>query len=174
MEKEQATAKAKETELPNRMMVAAEEILESARSISERIAHKAYNFFEERGRILGHDLEDWVKAEFEIGRPVAVELRQTDDSLVLRAEVPGFSEKEIKVSVDSNRVLLSGKREPAAEAAGQVLVNELRGKEFCREVILPEEVDPLSAVASLANGIIVIAMKRVPMSEPRTIDVEAA
>lgn len=174
MENELATVRAKEAEPGNKMLVAAEEILESARTISEKIAHKAYDFFEERGRVWGHDLEDWVKAEFEIGRPIAIELRMTDDSLVLKAEVPGFSERELKLSVEANRVLLSGKRETPVEEPGQILVSELRGREFCREIMLPENVDPQSAVASLANSIIVVAMKKVAPAEAMTVEIASA
>lgn len=34
--------------------------------ISQRIAHRAYEFYEARGREHGHDMEDWLSAEAEI------------------------------------------------------------------------------------------------------------
>jgi hypothetical protein len=31
----------------------------------DAIAHRAYELFEERGREMGHDLDDWLRAEHE-------------------------------------------------------------------------------------------------------------
>jgi Protein of unknown function (DUF2934) len=32
----------------------------------DHIAHRAYELYEERGREPGHDVDDWIKAEYEI------------------------------------------------------------------------------------------------------------
>jgi len=32
----------------------------------DKIAHRAYELYEERGREPGHDMEDWLKAEHDI------------------------------------------------------------------------------------------------------------
>lgn len=37
-----------------------------ARPDSERVAERAYQRFEERGREHGHDVEDWLEAEREV------------------------------------------------------------------------------------------------------------
>jgi hypothetical protein len=37
-----------------------------ARAIREQIARRAFEFFDERGRLHGHDLDDWLRAEREI------------------------------------------------------------------------------------------------------------
>lgn len=34
-------------------------------SLEEEIRHRAYQFYEERGREDGHDLDDWLRAEAE-------------------------------------------------------------------------------------------------------------
>jgi len=36
--------------------------------LQEKICRRAYELFEQRGRIHGHDLDDWLKAEAEITR----------------------------------------------------------------------------------------------------------
>jgi hypothetical protein len=33
---------------------------------SHEVAQRAYNFYEARGRVDGHDLEDWLRAEEEL------------------------------------------------------------------------------------------------------------
>jgi hypothetical protein len=39
--------------------------VESFKPLEERIRVRAYDLFERRGRIDGHDLEDWLQAEWE-------------------------------------------------------------------------------------------------------------
>ena len=34
--------------------------------IEEQIRHRAYSFYEQRGRQEGHDLDDWLQAEAEL------------------------------------------------------------------------------------------------------------
>ena len=44
----------------------------------EIISLRAYQLFEKRGRVHGHDLEDWLQAEAEIfgGKPAASEVKE--------------------------------------------------------------------------------------------------
>jgi hypothetical protein len=39
----------------------------------DNIAHRAYALYEERGKELGHDVDDWLKAEHEIEERHATE-----------------------------------------------------------------------------------------------------
>ncbi len=34
--------------------------------LEEQIRHRAYSFYEQRGRIEGHELDDWLQAEAEL------------------------------------------------------------------------------------------------------------
>ena len=43
--------------------------------------------------------------------PVHVNIAESGESLEVKAEVPGFSEKEIEVSVEPSRLTITGKRE---------------------------------------------------------------
>ena len=67
--------------------------------------------FDSRGRQDGHDLQDWFQAEFEFLNPVPVEISEADDELVVRADIPGFRDKDIEVRVEPRRLIIGGKRE---------------------------------------------------------------
>ena len=41
----------------------------TAVSLVERIRRRAYELYEERGQLRGHDTEDWLRAEEELTRP---------------------------------------------------------------------------------------------------------
>jgi hypothetical protein len=40
----------------------------SASDLQEQIRRRAYELYEERGRVNGHDLADWLQAESEVGQ----------------------------------------------------------------------------------------------------------
>ena len=70
-----------------------------SQQINDLIARRAYELFESRGFAHGHDLEDWLGAESEILLNVPVEITETETEVTIRAEVPGFSEKDLEVQV---------------------------------------------------------------------------
>ena len=75
------------------------------------LARRAYEIFERNGRVFGRDLENWFQAERELLHPVALNITETDEAFTVKAEVPGFTEKEIEVGVEQGRVTISGQRE---------------------------------------------------------------
>ena len=48
------------------IFVQAERLFEQMKEFSQSVTCRAYEYFEARGRELGHDLEDWFRA---LGRP---------------------------------------------------------------------------------------------------------
>ncbi len=40
--------------------------------LDEQIRHRAYELYEQRGRELGHELEDWLRAEKEVKRKTPI------------------------------------------------------------------------------------------------------
>ena len=74
------------------------------------IAGRAHDLFEARGREHGHDLEDWLRAESELLCPVSIAMSESKDRVGVRANVAGFDQSEIEVSVEPGRVIILGKR----------------------------------------------------------------
>ena len=63
------------------------------------IAVRAHELFEARGREHGHDLDDWLRAKSELLCPVSFAMSESKDRLSIRANVAGFDQNEIEVSV---------------------------------------------------------------------------
>ncbi len=129
-------------------------LFERVQKQMERIAQRAFQFFELRGRIEGHDLEDWFKAESELFQPVPVEIEDKGDQLIIRADVPGFNEDELEIGLDGARVVITGKTENKREETekGQIVYSEHLASEICRCIDLPQQVNPEQACAVLRNG----------------------
>lgn len=154
-------------------LVEIEKIFEQLKDFTETVGRRAYEFFEERGREIGHDLEDWFRAESELIRHVPVEIKDTEQNLIVRAEVPGFNAQDNKISVDARQLMLSGKVETTSEEKTEKTVyNERRTQQFYRTVTLPTDVDAAKAVSSLKDGVLELTLPKVAKPEAVNIEVK--
>lgn len=151
-------------------------LMERVTDLSQAITQRAYEIFEGSGRRFGHDLEDWFKAEMELLHPVHVNIVEAGDNLEVRAEVPGFSEKEIEVSVESSRLTITGKRETGKkeEKQGKTVYSELCSNQILRIVDLPVAVDAERTTAILKNGILQLTLPKAMKAKTIGIKPKAA
>jgi HSP20 family protein len=153
------------------IFVQAERLFEQMKEFSQSVARRAYEYFEARGREFGHDLEDWLRAESELMRRVPVEIKEVENQITVRAEVPGFAANEIKISVEPQRLVISGKSEKTTEEKQeQTLLSEFRSNQFCRELRLPAEVEPNKTTAALKDGVLELTFAKAAGS--KAVDVE--
>src|SRR5271166_2459456 len=111
----QATAVQRAQESSGPKIVTRETLVDRMDSIFSDIALRAYQIFEGNGRQHGHDVEDWFKAERELLCHVNVELNETDKAFEIKAEVPGFNEKELEISVEPTQLTITGRHETSKE-----------------------------------------------------------
>ena len=83
---------------------ATSDVFQQIQQTYDVIARRAFEIFNDNGRWLGHELEDWFRAESELLHPVHLEMAESDDNLTVRAEVPGFSTKELKINVEPRKL----------------------------------------------------------------------
>jgi HSP20 family protein len=97
----------------------------------------------------------------ELLEPVSVEIREADEEISMRAEVPGFTEQEIEVKVDAYRVFIAGKQEDSSESQeDESVCSERKAKEFLREYRLSAEIDPERVTAELKDGVLDIRLPK--------------
>ena len=134
------------------------------REVYDTLARRAYELFDGRGRQDGHDLEDWLRAESELLSPMPLEVDEANDELIVRADVPGFRDKDIEVRVEPRRLIISGKREQVHdEKRRKSVYSERRSDEVFRTLDLSEEIDPDKVKATLQDGTLEISL---PKSRP--------
>jgi HSP20 family protein len=152
-----------------------ETIFEQIRETANSVARRAFELFEKRGREFGKDLEDWLKAESELLRRVPVEVKETDDQLEIRAEVPGFKADELKVFVEPNRLTISGEAEQSSEEkSGNTLYTEWRSQKVFRALDLPRQVKTEGAKATLKDGILNLMLAKAAPAEGQEVEVTNA
>jgi HSP20 family molecular chaperone IbpA len=144
-------------------LVPPDQILDRMKETFDVIACRAFELFERNGRQVGHDLEDWFQAEKELLHPAYLNISETDAALTVEFEAPGFTEKDIQVSVEPRRLTVTGKRESLEEKKkGKTVYSEQRCNEIFRTVDLPCEVDPTPRAikAIVDRGIVTITLTK--------------
>lgn len=141
----------------------------------DKIAQRAFSFFEDEGWIHGRDLDHWLKAESEFLTPVSVELSETDTELAVRAEVPAFSEKDLDIGVEPGHLFIKGKVEKKSEEKRKkTIYSEISSNEIFRSISLPSEIDPEKVTAVLKNGVLEITMTKATPAKKVSVTTKAA
>jgi HSP20 family molecular chaperone IbpA len=138
----------------------------------ETIRAKAWESFEKRGFELGHDLDDWFKAEREILGWPAAEMADRGENYELQVTLPGFDAKEVEVTVSPAEIIVhaAAKREEKGER-GNVVWSEFGSNDLFRRFEMPKDIDINKATANLDNGILKITAAKLaqPTTQPTAI-----
>ena len=77
------------------------------------------------------------------------------------AQVPGFTEQDIDLRVDSQRLYITGKHEESSkEKKEKSVYSEWQAKQLFREFDLPTVIDPDKVKAHVKNGVLEITMPK--------------
>lgn len=140
-----------------------------------KISKRAFSMFEEDGHSHGHDLDNWLKAECEFLCPAPLEVVETDSELTVRADVPGFTERELEIVAEPTRIFITGKAEKKAEENKKKMVySEISSREVFRSIALPAKIDPEKATASLKNGVLEIFLQKTEPAKKIPVMAKAA
>lgn len=102
-----------------------------------------------------------------------VSLEDTGAAFVLRAEVPGLTEKDLDLNVEGDTVTLKGERTTSVPEGYSVHRRERATQRFARSFSLPAQVDSEKAEASLQHGVLTVTIPKAQQAQPRKISVRA-
>lgn len=104
----------------------------------------------------------------------AIDMTSDDKHVIVRAEVPGFKEDEVKVDVRGNVLTITAESKQEREDKQENWhIREMRYGKFARSVMLPEEVVFEKADATLENGILTVKLPKQKPSPVHQIAVKA-
>ena len=106
----------------------------------------------------------------------SVDMYETDDEVVVKAEVPGMSKEDLEVSVTEEAVTISGETTVDDEVNEDSFVRrERRYGKFTRRLPLPGSVHVDKATAKFTDGVLEVRIPKEPQPEEeegRKIDIE--
>ena len=117
------------------------------------------------------DGEDaWFEGRF----APAVDTFVKDGNLVLKVDLPGIDPKSVDVTVEGDRVTITGERKAEhEEKKAGTHYREVRYGRFERTVRLPGPIDPDSVSARSRDGVLEISMKAPAGTEPTRVQITA-
>ena len=102
----------------------------------------------------------------------AMDLVETDEHFVLKADLSGLAEGDVNVEVEDNVLTISGERKAEHEdkREGYVRVERAFGT-FRRSLTLPEGINPEAVQASFENGVLEVRIPKPEERKPRKISI---
>jgi HSP20 family protein len=102
----------------------------------------------------------------------AMDLVETADDFVLRADLPGMRQDDVKIEVEDNVLTVSGERaaEHEAREAGFHRLERAFGH-FSRSLTLPKGVDHEAVTAAFTDGVLEVRIPKPAQSKPRRIEI---
>ena len=102
----------------------------------------------------------------------AVDVLESQDGYVIRAELPGMNREDIKVEIKDNTLVLTGERKSEKPAEGVKYRRAERvAARFWRSFSLPETVKQEGIEASYKDGVLEIRVPKAEAAKPRQIEV---
>jgi len=102
----------------------------------------------------------------------SVDIRETDDALVLQAELPGIEKKDVRIEVKDGVLTISGERRYEKEVKEENVhrVERAYGK-FSRSFSLPTNVDADKVDATMKNGVLEVRLSKRENAKPKAITI---
>ena len=130
-------------------------------NVYDTIARRAFEMFERDGWSHGRDQDHWLQAEAEFLHPVHIHIKDSDQALAVRAEVPGFTAGELQYRLQPRSLTIAGRKETNAETkAGRTLYQEHCSQEILRVIELPSEIDTSKTTMTLRDGVLEFNMPK--------------
>ena len=121
----------------------------------------------------GNGLSDGTLQPLFAGTWPRANLVDAGSNLVVIAEVPGLSEKDIALTLNQDVLTISGERQVKAPEGYSVHRQERPAVKFSRSFTLPCSVNADKTTASVKNGILTVTLEKAAHAMPRQIAVKA-
>ena len=121
---------------------------------------------------LRSNLTDEAERLWGRGRWPRLSLSDAGENLLLKAEIPGLTEKDLHLSIQKDVLTMSGERKPDAPEGYLVHRQERAPLKFARSFTLPCKVDPEKSTATLKDGVLTVTLAKAPEAQPRQINVK--
>lgn len=141
----------------------------------EEVRRRAFELFENRGKEIGREIEDWLTAEREVLGATSAELTEKEKAYELRITLPGFEAKDVNVTVTPTEIIVhAAVQEEKKKEEGKVVWTEFGSRDVYRRFELPNPVDPETAAAKLEKGVLLLEASKMPAAKEKKVSVVAA
>ncbi len=122
------------------------------------------SFFERRPRLRTEEEGDWLPA---------LDMAETTNELVVKAEIPGLDPKEVNISLSGKVLTIKGEKKQEREEKEEDyhLIERSYGA-FARSIQLPAEVNSEKITASYKNGVLKIVLPKSEEAKKKEVKIK--
>lgn len=102
-----------------------------------------------------------------------VDVEETDNAIIVEAELPGVSRDDINVELNENQLVIHGDIKER-ERSGVLHRRARRTGRFDYRVVLPAQVDADQVDASLNEGVLRLQLPKSEAAKPRRIEISSS
>jgi HSP20 family protein len=111
-----------------------------------------------------------LNREYQMTWKPAIELQDTDENVILRAEIPGIEGKDLDVRVTREAVAITGEHRYEKKTEEKAFFrSEFRYGKFQRVIPLPVPVQNEQVKADFTNGILTLTLPKVQSAKNRVV-----
>jgi HSP20 family protein len=132
--------------------------------------------FEEEFQKAVHEVFHLVSPIFKyyesIWRP-NIDVYESIDEIIILADLAGLNKEELHIEIDHRKIKIAGVRKAIADLKNaRYRLAEIPRGYFERSIALPETVDAESAIASYADGVLMIRVNKLATNKARRIEIK--
>lgn len=117
--------------------------------------------------------DEWLDKEETEGQ-LSVDVYQTKDTVVVKSTIAGVKPEDIDIAIDNDVITIRGQRKGEEEVKeDDYFYQECYWGSFSRSIVLPVEIKPDEAEASLKNGVLSITLPKVKKNKLIAIKVKS-
>ncbi len=103
----------------------------------------------------------------------AFDVRETKDSYIFKADLPGIKEQDVEITLTGNRLTITGKRETEQkDKADTYYAYERSYGSFIRLFTLPDGAVTEPAKVELKDGVLTLVFSKLPEVQPKKIQIK--
>lgn len=112
---------------------------------------------------------------FEFDWSPSVDVEEDDNTIHVKAEVPGLDEKDLKVTLENNVLIIEGEKKEELrkeDRESRYIISERKFGSFHRSIALPDGIKTDKIKASFKKGVLNIEIPKDETSKPRRINID--
>ena len=103
----------------------------------------------------------------------SVDIRETDDALLVQAELPGIDKKDVRLEVKDGVLTISGERRYEKDVKEENVHRIERSYgSFTRSFSLPTNIDADKVNAEMKDGVLSVRLPKRESAKPKAIEIE--
>lgn len=103
----------------------------------------------------------------------SVDIYETDNEYVLKADMPGVPKENIEITFNNNELEINGKIDEVYTSSDNLTYREFTLCNYNRKFLVSDKINAEAINASLENGVLTVTLPKREEAKPKKIEIKA-